>query len=133
MKVASIVLVFLSAAFARNHTETHVCSDQFMAVDANCGDRSEMDKCFETCMAERGMLVLDTYEMAACAGLTDTLCACGNRCSSSDDCKSAMIATLNCNLANELNCEGYTCPKPSFSLQNGGLGMMRTARSRFRK
>mmetsp|Transcript_13260 Transcript_13260/g.24023 ORF Transcript_13260/g.24023 Transcript_13260/m.24023 type:complete len:130 (-) Transcript_13260:190-579(-) len=115
---------------AQHGMEMQPCSTHFMAMDAVCDDRDSMDTCFESCIIERGV---DSGEMPQCQGLTNALCACGKKCTSSDACKIATIATINCNLENEFNCWDHTCSKSSFSLGGKGLFSMKTVGDRIGK
>mmetsp|Transcript_20843 Transcript_20843/g.38235 ORF Transcript_20843/g.38235 Transcript_20843/m.38235 type:complete len:125 (-) Transcript_20843:107-481(-) len=120
MKSASmIVLLLVSAASAQSDNHEHEmygCSDVFMRAETACKDDGDMEECFQTCMNKRGV---DHVDRPECPGLTDALCACGNECTSSDTCKTEMIAALNCNLANQYDCKDYTC-NTAFSVLDEG-------------
>eukprot|EP00584_Thalassiosira_punctigera_P022935 CAMPEP_0172551344 /NCGR_PEP_ID=MMETSP1067-20121228/38400_1 /TAXON_ID=265564 ORGANISM="Thalassiosira punctigera, Strain Tpunct2005C2" /NCGR_SAMPLE_ID=MMETSP1067 /ASSEMBLY_ACC=CAM_ASM_000444 /LENGTH=155 /DNA_ID=CAMNT_0013339123 /DNA_START=96 /DNA_END=563 /DNA_ORIENTATION=- len=117
MNITSIAYLLFAYYISAVSGEQDPCRTQFMALDTACqkeDDGSAMDECFGKCMDEKHKMDIDNKP--ACPELSAALCDCGNVCTSNDACKVSMMATLNCQLENQLKCEEQTCSRADFGL-----------------
>eukprot|EP00584_Thalassiosira_punctigera_P018325 CAMPEP_0172547608 /NCGR_PEP_ID=MMETSP1067-20121228/17097_1 /TAXON_ID=265564 ORGANISM="Thalassiosira punctigera, Strain Tpunct2005C2" /NCGR_SAMPLE_ID=MMETSP1067 /ASSEMBLY_ACC=CAM_ASM_000444 /LENGTH=169 /DNA_ID=CAMNT_0013334717 /DNA_START=51 /DNA_END=560 /DNA_ORIENTATION=+ len=117
MKITSIAYLLFASSISAVSGEQDPCHTHFLNLNTACQEEDSegaMDDCFGKCMEEKHEM--DRDNKPACSELSAAVCDCGNECTSNDACKLSMMATINCQLENQLQCGEQACSRADFGL-----------------